>query len=192
MVTFVTHNSRVSERMVTYGIVGKYPLIFTPDDQIFIAEKLVETWGKYAIKVVACNVLPDHVHLVMAAPNETELSEQVKKMKGYTSYEFQRNRVLENKGPIWAQKYHDRRVRSENSLQDIINYVVYNHLKHVDRWGEGLLLTWGDELALKQDKGLKSPLEGNKGFQPLVSNRKTLSSILSAGYVSVEEASTRE
>ncbi|MEA3311661.1 MAG: DNA methyltransferase, partial [candidate division WOR-3 bacterium] len=56
-VTFVTHNSRISERMVTYGVKVGEPLIFSPADQIIIAEKIAEACRKHKVPVVAWNVL---------------------------------------------------------------------------------------------------------------------------------------
>jgi hypothetical protein len=41
-ITFVTHNSRISERMVSYGVETGEPLIFSAEDQLFIAEKIAE------------------------------------------------------------------------------------------------------------------------------------------------------
>jgi hypothetical protein len=87
-VTFVTHNSRVSERMVTFGVETGEPLIFSPDEQIRIAELIAQACRKYRVVVVALNILPDHIHMVIAAENETELNEQVRKIKGFSSYAF--------------------------------------------------------------------------------------------------------
>lgn len=104
-VTFVTHNSRISERMVAYGVETDEPLIFSAEDQIFIAEKIVEAIKRYSLFVITFNVLPDHVHLVILAKTEKELGEYIRKIKGFTSFEFQRSRNWEKGQSVWGQKF---------------------------------------------------------------------------------------
>jgi hypothetical protein len=70
LVTFVTHNSRVSERMVTYGVKSGDPLILNAADRLLIAQNISEACHSHAIPVVAWNVLPDHVHMILAAEDE--------------------------------------------------------------------------------------------------------------------------
>jgi hypothetical protein len=81
-ITFVTHNSRISERMVVYGVEKGEPLIFSAEDQLFIAEKIAEAIKRYGLFVITFNVLPDHIHLVILAKTEKELGEYIRKIKG--------------------------------------------------------------------------------------------------------------
>src|SRR5690349_8490662 len=74
-VTFVTHNSRVSERMVTFGVQAGNPVVFGPEEQIQVAELIAEACRKYAVPVVAWNVLPDHVHMIIGAEDDATLTE---------------------------------------------------------------------------------------------------------------------
>jgi REP element-mobilizing transposase RayT len=151
-VTFVTHNSRVSERMVTYGVKVGEPLIFSAEDQIFIAGKISEAAKRYGIAIAAFNVLPDHVHMVVVAATEKELNEHIRKIKGFSSHEFQRSRNWEKGQSVWAQKFNRQLIEDENALTEILDYVLNNHIKHTERWGETLISTWETGLP---DKGLK-------------------------------------
>jgi len=155
-VTFVTHNSRVSERMVTYGVKVSEPLIFSAEDQIFIAEKISEAAKRYEIEIATFNVLPDHVHMVIAAETEKELSEKIRKIKGFSSHEFQRSRNWEKGQSVWAQKFHRKLIEDETALTEILEYTWNNHIKHIDLWGEALISTWENGLL---DKGLKPLVE---------------------------------
>ncbi|MCJ7529687.1 MAG: transposase [Anaerolineales bacterium] len=151
-VTFVTHNSRISERMVTHGVQTGEPLIFSAEDQVLIAEKIFETCRREQIAIVTANILLNHVHLVVAAEDEPTLEEHIRKIKGAISYIFQRARGWE-KGSgqhVWAQKFNRVPITDQAALENIVAYVTDNHIKHVDRWGERLIATW------------------NKGFKPLV------------------------
>ncbi|MGB3493668.1 MAG: type ISP restriction/modification enzyme [Elainellaceae cyanobacterium] len=154
-VTFVTHNSRVSERMMVYGVEGGEPLIFSAEDQIFIAERIAEAAKRYGIEIVGFNVLPDHVHMVVAAETEKELNENIRKIKGFSSHQFQRSHNWDKGQHIWAQKFNRQPIEDENALTEILEYVWNNHIKHTERWGEELISTW--------ETGLP-----NKGLKPLV------------------------
>ena len=152
-VTFVTHNSRISERMVTYGVQVGEPLIFADEDQIFIAEKIAEASKRYEIAIAAFNVLPDHVHMVIAAETEKELNANIRKIKGFSSHEFQRSRNFDKGQNVWAQKFNRQPIQDENALTDILEYVLNNHIKHSERWGQELISTWENGLP---EQGLKS------------------------------------
>ncbi|MCX6555099.1 MAG: Eco57I restriction-modification methylase domain-containing protein, partial [Candidatus Aminicenantes bacterium] len=136
-VTFVTHNSRVSERMVTFGVQTGEPLIFSPEDQNFIKEKIFEECKKEDIVVLAMNVLPDHVHMVIAATDETDLTEKIRKIKGYSSFAFQRSREwAKGTEHVWAQKFNSRLIKNDEELAAVIHYIQKNQLKHAERWGD--------------------------------------------------------
>ncbi|MCG2811504.1 MAG: Eco57I restriction-modification methylase domain-containing protein [Candidatus Aminicenantes bacterium] len=174
-VTFVTHNSRVSERMVTFGVKSGEPLFFSPEDQIFVAEKIAEKCKKENITVVAMNILPDHVHMVIAATDETDLTEKIRKIKGYSSYEFQRFwEWAKGTEHVWAQKFNSRLIKDDNGLATIIHYVQNNHLKHAERWGDDGSVNKGLKPLVPGKPQLvsdASPLvEYNSGFDTVIGN----------------------
>ena len=160
-ITFVTHNSRISERMVVYGVATGEPLIFSAEDQLFIAEKIAEAIKKYSLSVITFNVLPDHVHLVILAKAEKELGEYIRKIKGFTSFEFQRSRNWEKGQSVWGQKFNRKPIEDENSLSNIIQYIAENHIKHTERWGIKLITTWEKGLPEKNLKSLKEIVKEN-------------------------------
>jgi len=192
-VTFVTHNSRVSERMVTYGIQSGEPLVFSPEEQILIAEKIAEACQKYNIAVVAWNVLPDHIHMVIAAEDENTLNEYVRKIKGYSSYAFRRamaehDGLSESGVESMANKRLNKGLKplvhgqnSQNALDDEAErrrptwaqkfnkwYItdqkaLYEIIEYVRSNHEKHVDRWGEELAQTWEIGLP-----NKGLKPLV------------------------
>jgi len=162
-VTFVTHNSRISQRLLDKGlkplVSSKEPLIFSPDEQILIAEKIAGACRKFNVPVTAWNVLSDHVHMIIAADTEKDLNELVRKIKGYSSREFQKAKGWEKGNQVWAQKFNRKPVKDDNALHDVLYYVQNNHLKH-----------------------------GDKGLKPLVSPREKIKPILNSITISVEKA----
>ena len=87
-VTFVTHNTRVSERMVTYGVKMGSPIIFNLQQRQLIGNLLTKAFEKYEVHAICWHVLPDHVHIVIEANDEKDLNDKVRKIKGFTSKQF--------------------------------------------------------------------------------------------------------
>jgi len=138
--------------MITYGVKVGEPVIFSEEDRIFIAERLVEAGERYGISIITFNVLPDHVHLIVSAENEKELGEKIRKMKGFSSFEFQTSHNWEKGQTVWAQKFNRQAINEESDLINIIEYIENNHLKHSEIWGQKIIETWNNGLP---DKGLK-------------------------------------
>ncbi|MBN2378309.1 transposase [candidate division WOR-3 bacterium] len=203
-VTFVTHNSRISERMLDKGLsrgkglkpLASKPLVFTPDDQVLIAEKIAEACQRHKVPVVAWNVLADHVHMVIAAETEQELNEHVRKIKGYSSRQFQKALGWEIGNKVWAQKFNRKPIKDEKAFYTILNYVQNNHLKHSpeadeDEVDNGLKPIVSEVSKYRADSTATAT---DKGFKPLVSkaplvSRERIEPILNSIIVSAEEAS---
>lgn len=184
--TFVTHNSRVSERMVTYGVHSGAPLIFSSDEQVEIATHIIDVCHRHHIAICALNVLPDHVHMVLAARDSAELTDFIRKIKGYSAYAFHRGADTGNglkpvvetterpdsfnnglqpiaQSPVWAQKSHWTPITNSDQLENILYYVRTNHEKHVERWGEGLMDTWDNGLKPIVEAACVSPEQAANG-----------------------------
>ncbi len=143
LVTFVTHNSRLSDRMINVGVQKGLPLVLTPAQINLVAEALVEAWTRHKIPVCACNVLPDHVHAVIAAESEEELHELVRKLKGFSSHRLsQADPSIA--GALWQQKFNRKVIPDEGALNRALEYVWNNHRKHLPH-------------EVNSGKGLKPP-----------------------------------
>lgn len=141
-VTFATVKSRISDRMVKFNtpsfIRNLEPLIFEQNDIEKMMELFKEAFKRYEMDVVCFNILPDHVHLLLKVKDEKELTTQIKNLKGYTSFSYQRYKEWEKEAQkVWAQKFHRKRIsKVGNSIEKVTNYIKNNHYKHEARWGE--------------------------------------------------------
>lgn len=165
LVTFVTYNTRVSERMVIYNGKGDAPVVFSPEEQVLMLKKILEACQRHQIKVVACNILPDHVHMILIANDEKQVSEYAGKIKGYSAYAFQRERQQEKGHATWAREFHHKAIPDEEKFGLAMDYVMNNHLKHAERWGETLISTWESQLQPLVEAACISPEEALK-YQP--------------------------
>ncbi len=135
-ITWVTHNSRVSERMIrVHANKGKpFEMDVPMRDMIvgYLENKIIEM--KQQIRVLALNVLPDHVHMLMVC-GEEEVTETVRKLKGYSSHELCRELKLSVAGggkqnKIWAKSFSKTNIKSQQHLFEAIEYINNNHKKH--------------------------------------------------------------
>lgn len=146
LVTFVTHNSRVSRRMATYHVQPGESVILTPDEQRIVASAIAAATRKGQVTLGAYNILPDHVHLIIESDSEVVLADHIRRIKGYTAHAVRQARSLRGGCHIWAQKFNRRQIPDGHALYRTIQYVMDNHLKHLAQWGDRLITTWDEEI----------------------------------------------
>ena len=72
-------------------------------------------------------VMPDHVHLLMKLSAPESLSVAVARIKSGSSRRV--NAVLQRRGTLWASGYHDHALRSEESLEPVVEYLLANLIR---------------------------------------------------------------
>ena len=132
--TWVTRNSRISERMIKYKISRWDPIIFELERRKFIFDSLKEKLNDEQIKYYALNVLSDHVHLVCTCDIQ-KISLLIQNLKWYSSFMFSKKYNFSKKGKwkqtkIWAQWYSITYLNTQNHLDKAIEYTISNHDKH--------------------------------------------------------------
>jgi REP element-mobilizing transposase RayT len=162
-VTFVTHNSRVSERMINYNsrefIANLKPYIFDTKKRKLITQYIIEQCVNHSIKVAALNILPDHVHILLGASDKKDLDNKVQLIKGGSSFKYKRIVDAKDEKSIWAQKYHNENTKDEAHLLNIIEYINNNHHKHSEKWGVKIIEDYDNflyrmikEIIVERDK----------------------------------------
>ncbi|WP_233901635.1 Eco57I restriction-modification methylase domain-containing protein, partial [Tenacibaculum piscium] len=169
LVTFVTHNSRISDRMMEFNppkfVKELQPFYFKNEDYSKIIDLIASGIQKYKISTVQFTVLPDHTHLLVSEEDEKILTEQIRKLKGYTSFEFQRYKNWDkSENNLWAQKFHKKEIDIEvNKIASVISYIENNLEKHRERWFDN-----------QGGNGLKPVVDAeskiNNGLQPIGSD----------------------
>ena len=84
------------------------------------------------IELYCAVVMPDHVHLVYQPLTDNEgnhysLSEVVGSLKGASAHSV--NRLLGRKGPLWQDESFDHVLRSSESLEGKVDYVLHNPVR---------------------------------------------------------------
>jgi REP element-mobilizing transposase RayT len=117
------------------------PVIFDGETLPAMAEKITEAVRNYAVPILALNILPDHLHMVVGAGDEKALNELIRKVKGYSARAFVNSLGYEPGMPVWARKFNRKLLQDEDALAHAVDYVTRNHYKHAERWGEWLKST---------------------------------------------------
>lgn len=108
LITWVTHNARISERMRIYEdkivedrennpqLWDGIPVELTREDEREVMRYLAEIIHEDALKILAINICCDHVHLVIVC-EEMELTSIIQKLKWWSSFRFWKKRKVIDK-----------------------------------------------------------------------------------------------
>ena len=133
-VTWVTHNSRISERILRFRIKTNEAIIFDEQMRNGVYKYLCEKIERERYQVLGLNVLNDHVHCVLVC-DECKLERIVKNLKGYSAFMLNSQLGFSVKGngrqtKIWAKGYSHTFLQTEKHISNALEYTRNNHLKH--------------------------------------------------------------
>ena len=131
-ITWVTHNSRTSERMVRYKVKKGEPLLLTDDHMKEITGYIGQIIVEDGLKVIRYIVNSDHVHLILITGRDKR-DNIIRKIKGKSTQLFKINHKINETLHLWAQKYNSSIIKSDKELETVINYVEHNESKHEER-----------------------------------------------------------
>ena len=86
-ITWVTHNSRRRETDMPSKTQGEDPVILNYEDRQAVAQILAKRIKEKEYRVLAMNVLEDHVHILLVA-EKNEVPKIIQDLKGYSSYAY--------------------------------------------------------------------------------------------------------
>ena len=89
---------------------------------------LKKTSEKYPFELPALVILPDHFHL-LTETNGNDLSGLTKKMKLSYSTNYRKLYKIKS-GRIWQYRFYDHIIRNQEDLNNHIDYIHYNPVKH--------------------------------------------------------------
>lgn len=92
----------------------------------------------YPFETIALTVLPDHFHLIMQLPeNDSDYSKRISSLKyNFSSLlpTYYRNmnlsRQFKREAGIWQRRFWEHLIRDDRDLDNHIDYVYYNPVKH--------------------------------------------------------------
>ncbi|MCW1735164.1 transposase [Anaerorudis cellulosivorans] len=143
-ITWGTYNSRYHYDEAPYPSKEPETVLLTLEERNLLADILAERIRMKKYRVLALNVLQDHVHLLLAAEEE-EVDRIIDDLKGYSSYTFHREQeeataklptfeetASDTKSPrkLWQRKYHTILIENKMQFEKASEEIQNNHLKH--------------------------------------------------------------
>jgi len=95
----------------------------TTEEQVEVLNHIKNGNGTF-YTLIACIVMPDHVHVAFMADKNYSLSVIMKGMKGVSAHRL--NKMHQAKGPKWQGESFDRIVRNESELYETLEYMLNN------------------------------------------------------------------
>jgi len=94
----------------------------------------------HPFKVVSHVVLPDHLHMIWTLPEgDTDYPGRWRLIKGkfsrdippdFLDFPMSESRVSRGESPFWQRRYWEHTIRDEHDLENHINYIHMNPVKH--------------------------------------------------------------
>jgi REP element-mobilizing transposase RayT len=83
---------------------------------------------RFGCRIVQYSIQPNHVHLVCEANDRVSLSRGLRGLLIRMARGF--NRVHGRRGPVWAERYHARILRTPREVRTVLAYVLGNWRHH--------------------------------------------------------------
>jgi putative transposase len=120
------------------------PVLLARDIPGRIAEALRFNSANNRVRLIACTLMPEHLHLV--AQVREEGGDLLKFIHGFKKRTGRTIREAGIAGPVWQRSFWDRHLRPTESLARLVQYVAWNPVADglCDRWDEWRY-TWLDD-----------------------------------------------
>jgi putative transposase len=93
-----------------------------------IMEAFVAVLEKRGIRIVHYSIQRDHIHLIVEAPDKNALSRAVQGLCIRIARKL--NAMMKRKGKVFADRFHERVLRSPRQVRNALRYVLLNARKH--------------------------------------------------------------
>ncbi|MCI0330854.1 MAG: transposase [candidate division Zixibacteria bacterium] len=112
---------------ITTSIFQKKPIFEDPSHCQALSTLIFDLRDEHNVKVLSFVIMPDHMHLVLFAQKQKEISRYMQALKRRSARII--NFARKSQGSVWLHRYFDRALRSERELKNAIEYVHYNPVK---------------------------------------------------------------
>ena len=122
--------------IVTYQ---RQPIFANPDNIFFLRKTVATVKSEMPFTIFGAVVLPDHLHFIWQLPlGDSAYSKRIGKIKvlftqSLTEKSKQENsisRIKHRESNIWQRRFWEHTIRDEEDLENYLNYIHYNPVKH--------------------------------------------------------------
>ena len=143
-----------------------------PDRRTVFQEILLKGFQEINAEIIGWVILTNHYHILANIESLDLVSSLLKQIHGSTSHEWNKQDGLTGKRKVWY-RFADRKMRNERHLNQTLNYIHYNPVKHglvkdVYDWPWSSLFWYvdgkGQEWLRNQWGKYKPPADFGKGW----------------------------
>ena len=130
-ITWSTHNSRISHRMMDYHVKSGMTLWLGEQEEIFITETIAETVRKNGCRIYAYNICKDHVHMLIQCSGD-DIANTIRMMKSKSAWRYREYLDIDPrvKFDLWSGKFNRWFIKSEEQFNNTVMYIIRNRQKH--------------------------------------------------------------
>ena len=124
--------------IVTYC---RRPLFKNPGNIHLLRTAVASVQRKQSFKIMAAVILPDHIHFLwQLPPDDSNYSQRISRLKvlftraykykNRSNLEISASRHRHRESDIWQRRFWEHLIRDEADLQQHLDYIHYNSVKH--------------------------------------------------------------
>lgn len=166
--TWVTHNSRTSQRMIDNKVKKGDAFLLDNENEVVISKAIAGIVKEDDLNVMAYNICIDHVHMLLVCEDK-EVPNIVRKLKGKSSQMLKEQLQIpkEEQFTLWAQKYSNTHIDNVDQLWNTVEYIKTNREKHELPTNKGLQ-PLVDSIGCDYDHAFRTEYKG--GFDVVIGN----------------------
>ena len=104
-----------------------------PREYFTVLKAMRQGCNKAGFRLVQYSVQSTHVHMIVEANDRTSLSRGLQGL--FVRIARALNRLWERKGQVFADRYHDRILRTPKEVKNCLRYLFFNWKKHTEDAG---------------------------------------------------------
>lgn len=104
-------------------------IMAAPERRTEFQEILLKKFQEIHAEIIGWSILPDHYHILANVESLDLVSSVVQSLHGLTSHQWNQQDGLSGKRKVWY-RFFDRLMRNETHLNQTLNYIHDNPVKH--------------------------------------------------------------
>jgi putative transposase len=106
-------------------------LFLEKQNRILLFQTIDSVKTDIPFELVAYVILPDHFHFLIQLSNENmNFSKILQYIKGRFTHNYKKDYVINDSVSLWQRKFWDHIIRNERDLQNHLDYIHWNPVKH--------------------------------------------------------------
>jgi putative transposase len=153
---------------ITQIVKDRKPLFNNPENINLFRQVLKNVKECHPFSMLAYVFLPDHFHILIQPTGQSNFSQILHSIKRNFTWEYKQQSGISEPLKIWQKRFWDHVIRNERDLENHLNYIHYNPIKHgyvrdMSAWDNSSYSIWQDRGLYEQTDEWNEPLRSSWG-----------------------------